>query len=115
MTTERRADPRQRVANPYLVHVLSPDGRLLGIAVPEEVSAGGALLLGSRPWPPGTALALEPQRPHPLAGRPLGFRVTRCEPLPGGGYAVAGVFAPRLDDQDVQALAGGGAGPAATP
>ena len=107
MTTERRARPRLRVARPYHLSVHAPDGKHLGIASLEEVSAGGARLLAGRPWPPGERLALEPGPPHPLAGRRLPFRVTRCEAVPGDGHRVAASFPAALPDEDVHALAGG--------
>jgi hypothetical protein len=107
MTHERRAHGRLWVARPYHLSVHAPDGRLLGVAALLDVSAGGALLLAGRPWPPGGLLSLEPGRPHPLAGRSLPFRVSRCEPQPGGGHSLAGSFLAPLPDEDAHALAAG--------
>jgi hypothetical protein len=106
MTMERRAHPRQGVSRAYLVGLLSPDGRLVGWAVPEEVSAGGIRLLASQCQAAGKVLTLVPERPHPLAGRWLPLQVTRCEQLPGGGHHLAGVFTNPLSDDEARALAG---------
>jgi hypothetical protein len=105
MTSERRAHT-PLPARSYHLSVYALDGRHLGIAALLEVSAGGAVLLAGRPWPPGELLALEAGRPHPLAGRRLPFRVTRCEAAPGGGHRLAGSFPAALPEEDVHPLAG---------
>jgi hypothetical protein len=38
--------------------------------------------------------------------RPLPFRVLRCVELADGGHLLAGMFDPRLADQEARALAG---------
>jgi len=107
MTTERRAHRRQGAARPCLAFILGPGERPLGLAVPEDVSAGGVRLLASRRFAAGESLALVPQFPHPLEGRAFPFRVARCEALPGGGYSLAGPFLKALAREEVRALAGG--------
>jgi hypothetical protein len=103
---ERRAHCRHGVSRAYLVGLLSTDGRIVGWAVPEEVSAGGMRLLASHRHAAGGRLTLVPERPHPLAGRWLPLQVTRCEQLPGGGHHVAGAFPDPLSDDETRALAG---------
>jgi hypothetical protein len=89
-----------------LFRVVSPAGLALGRAAPEDVSAGGALLLSPRLAPPGGAVVLEVLPPHHLAGRRLPFRVLRWVELADGGHVLTGMFDPRLAEQEVRALAG---------
>ena len=106
MLPERRAHPRYRAGpGACLFRVVSPGGLPLGRAAPEDVSAGGALLLSPRLGPPGEAVVLEVLPPHPLAGR-LGFHVVRWVELADGGHLLAGMFDPRLAEQEARALAG---------
>ena len=106
-TGERRRHPRHRAGpGACLFRVASPGGLPLGRATPEDVSAGSALLLSPRLAPPGGAVVLEVLPPHPLAGRRLPFRVLRCEELADGGHLLAGMFDPRLAEQEARALAG---------
>jgi hypothetical protein len=108
MTGEQRAHSRQEAAlTSGLLRVFSPEGEDLGLAVPDDVSTGGASLLAPRPCPPGALLALVPQAGHPLFGRRLAFRATRCEPLGGIIYRLSGAFDPQLGEADVLALARG--------
>src|SRR5205807_9840200 len=99
MTTDRRVNARQQAARPSPVQLLSSGGVPVGIAVLEDVSAAGVRLAASGPCQAGAQLTLEAQRPHPLAGLHLSFRVTRCDAEPGGGYHVAGTFLRLLTDE----------------
>ena len=108
MTSERRADRRYRAGpGACLIRVVSGEGLELGRAAPEDVSAGGDLLLSPGLGPPGDAAVLEALPPHPLAGRHLPFRVLRYVELTDGGHLLAGMFDPRLCDEEARALAGG--------
>jgi hypothetical protein len=107
---ERRGHPRRGVAPGYPAALLSGQGLLVGIVIPEEVSAGGVSLLASKAFAAGDALVLSPEKPHPLAGREFPFRVVRCEPL-RFTYRIAGAFFSPLPDADLDALAQGVAGP----
>jgi hypothetical protein len=84
---------------------VSPAGLPLGRAAPEDVSAGGALLLSPRLGPPGAAVVLEVLPPHPLAGRGLPFRVLCYVDLADGGHLLAGMFDPRLSDDEASLIA----------
>jgi hypothetical protein len=115
-TDERRGHPRYRAGpGACLFRVVSPAGLELGRAAPEDVSAGGALLLSPHLLPVGEAVVLEVLPSHPLASRRLGFRVLRCVDLADGGHLLAGLFAPRLPDPEAAALAGAGASSACVP
>lgn len=76
------------------------------MAVADNVSAGGARLLVGSPRTVGEVLTLEVQRPHPLAGQCLSFRVSRCEALSGGGHVIAGAFLSPLTEAQADDLAG---------
>jgi hypothetical protein len=107
MTEERRADSRYLgVPGRWLMRLVSADGTArLGLATPENVSAGGALLVASVALPAGDSVLVEPERPHPLQGRLLAFRVLGCQERAEGGYLLTGAFDPPLSDQEARALA----------
>jgi hypothetical protein len=107
MTDERRADRRYLgVPGRSLMRLVSADGAaLLGLAAPKNVSAGGALLVASVALPAGGSVLVGPERPHPLEGRPLAFRVLRCQERAEGGYLLTGAFDPPLSDEEARTLA----------
>jgi hypothetical protein len=90
----------------------SPDGRTVGLAVPENISVDGARLLASTAVPPGSALLLESDCHLSEAvvglddGPPLTFQVGRCASLEGGGHLLAGTFGRRLTGEELAGLAG---------
>src|SRR5262249_52269030 len=107
MLPDRRAQPRYRAGpGACLFSVLSAQGEVLGRAVPADISRGGALLLSPGLAPPGEVVVLEALPPHPLAGRCLPFRVLRYVDLADGGHLLAGIFDPRLCDEEARSLAG---------
>ena len=105
MTPERRRATRHRgVEARCLLRIVAADCRtVLGLAVAEEASASGALLLASVALPVGPVL-LEPEHSHPLAARLLRFGVLRCQERAKGGYLVAGAFDPGLTDEEAWIL-----------
>ena len=107
MLPERRAH-RRYPAGPgaSLFRVVSQAGLPLARATPDDVSSGGALLLSLRLLPVGAAVVLEVLPSHPLAARRLDFRVVRCVDMTDGVHLLAGMFDPRLADEEARALAG---------
>ena len=102
---DRRAFHRHKIKKPSPVQLLRQEQQLIGMGVPDEVSAGGIGLLVSRPQLVGEILTITILSPHPLAGRPLSLRVCRCQSLPSG-HLLAGAFLEPLSEAELQALAG---------
>jgi hypothetical protein len=102
--SERRAQPRQRVSCPVPLRLFSADGRALGAAVADDVSALGIRLLVSSTHAPGDLLFIE-TGPAESPGPRFAFRVVRCEPL-DVGCRVAGPFVAPLPSADTLALLG---------
>jgi hypothetical protein len=63
------------------------------------------VLVASVALPAGECVLLEPERPHPLAGQLLPFRVTRCQERADGGYLLTGRLDPLLSDEEARTLA----------
>src|SRR5436305_1969783 len=89
---------------PCLLRVVSSQGRPPCLAVAQDVSPRGGVLLASAAQDEGRPLLQEPDCPGPRAG--LLFRVNACEGLAGGGYLLTGLFVPPLTDEEVRWLAG---------
>ncbi len=102
MASERRAKPRRKIDTPQPLDLLGPDGCLLGMAVPEDVSAAGICLLVRTAYAIGAVLAVAAARGR-AHGR-LAFRVNRCEVF-DGGYLIAGPFLRPIPESDLRALA----------
>jgi hypothetical protein len=106
MPTERRARPRKPVTTAYSVHLLSPSGAIVGLAVPADVSQGGFRADTSREYAPGEALRLEVCGPHRLVGRRFSCVVAWSSRV-AGSWQIGCSFTQELTGEEADALADG--------
>ena len=104
--SERRASPRFPLQHPAGCPLYTFAGRLVGVAVIEDVSVAGIRLLISHPRREGEELTVEVGRPPRLPLCRLDLRVNWCQAAPGGGFLLGGRLLAPLAEDKARALAG---------
>jgi hypothetical protein len=103
---ERRAVPRFPLHPPAGCPLYTAAGRLLGVAIVEDVSVKGIRLLVSHPLPAGETLVVEVGRPPCLPMCRLEMVVDWCQAAPAGGFLLGGRLLNPLAEDKARALAG---------